>query len=42
MVQAAVLARQSGMEMMGYETDPDDFVNGGCLVGGYGQNSPGR
>jgi len=40
--QAAVLARQSGMEMMGYETDPDYFVNGGGLVGGYGQTNPGR
>jgi hypothetical protein len=40
--QAAVLARQSGMEMMGYETDPDYFVNGGGLVGGYGQDNPGR
>jgi hypothetical protein len=40
--QAAALARQSGMEMMGYETDPDYFVNGGGLVGGYGQHNPGR
>ncbi len=40
--QAAVLARRSGMEMMGYETDPDYFVNDGEFVGGYGQDNPGR
>jgi len=39
---AAVLARKSGMSMMGYETQPDYFVNSGGLVGGYGQENPGR
>jgi tetratricopeptide (TPR) repeat protein len=40
--QAAVLAHNFGMGMMGYETEPDYFVNGGGLAGGYGQDNPGR
>jgi hypothetical protein len=40
--RAAVLARTSGMEMMGYEAAPDYFVNEGGMSGGYGQANPGR
>lgn len=36
---AAVLARKYGMEMMGYETAPDFFANGGNFDFGYGQAS---
>jgi hypothetical protein len=40
--QAAVLARQSGMAMMGYELQPDYFMNDGAIDGGFGQDSPGH
>ncbi len=40
--RAAVLARTSGMEMMGYEAAPDYFVNDGELNFGFGQSNPGR
>lgn len=38
-LNAAVLARKYGMEMMGYETTPDFFANGGNYNFGYGQDS---
>ena len=40
--QAAVLARHSGMEMMGYEAAPDYFGLDGALDGGIGRANPGR
>ena len=42
--RAAVLARTSGMEMMGYEAAPDYFITGGELgrpYPGFGQVYPG-
>jgi cellulose synthase operon protein C len=40
--QAAVLARDSGMEMMGYEAAPDYFGLDGAEDAGIGQSDPGR
>jgi cellulose synthase operon protein C len=40
--QAAVLARNSGMEMMGYEAAPDYFGIDGAENSGIGQSDPGR
>ncbi|MGH8338438.1 MAG: hypothetical protein ACRETL_16790, partial [Gammaproteobacteria bacterium] len=40
--QAAVLAQTYGMEMMGYETDPDYFTSDGAFAFGYGQRNPGH
>ena len=39
--RAAVLARDSGMEMMGYEAAPDYFATRGAFDWGFGQTSPG-
>jgi tetratricopeptide (TPR) repeat protein len=39
--RAAVLARESGMEMMGYEGEPDYHGLGGAFEWGLGQSNPG-
>ncbi|QWT22550.1 hypothetical protein KPL74_11245 [Bacillus sp. NP157] len=37
--QAAVIAREDGMELLGYEQGPDYFDNGGMFQGGSGQSA---
>jgi tetratricopeptide (TPR) repeat protein len=37
--QAAVIARENGMELLGYEQGPDYFDNGGLFQGGSGQSA---